>query len=115
MQTPTYRLGGLRILSDFPLFGLSVCRDEAEVHSDVVIRLASIPAGIASFPPRFRSADYSERHNGEEVLLDFPAVGRFLLRAGKEILMDLAPSSDDNEVRTYLLGTVFGALCHQRG
>jgi hypothetical protein len=29
--------------------------------------------------------------------------------------MDLAPSSDDDEVRTYLLGVVFGMLCHQRG
>ena len=48
-------------------------------------------------------------------MLDFPPVGRFLLRAGKEILMDLAPSSNDDEVRAYLLGAVFGALCHQRG
>ncbi len=29
--------------------------------------------------------------------------------------MDLAPSSDHDEVRAYLLGAVFGALCHQRG
>ena len=42
-------------------------------------------------------------------------VGRFLLRAGREIQIDLAPSSNHDEVRAYLLGAVFGALCHQRG
>src|SRR5262249_2741279 len=63
----------------------------------------------------FRGAQYSERYNGREVLLDFPAVGRFLLRAGTEILMDPAPSSDDEQVRAYLLGAVFPVLCHQRG
>ena len=115
MQTPTYRLGGLHIVSDFPLFGLQVCRNEVEPHRDVVIRRATIPEGIASLAPKFRNAHYTERHNGGEVLLDFPTVGRFLLRAGKEILMDLAPSSDEDEVRAYLLGAVFGALCHQRG
>ena len=44
-----------------------------------------------------------------------PAVGRFLVRAGKEILIDLAPSSNDDEVRAYLSVACFGALCHQRG
>src|SRR5262249_7530177 len=58
---------------------------------------------------------YSQRYDGTEVLLDFPAVGRFLLRAGKEILMDLAPSSLEDEVRADLLGPVFAVLCHQRG
>jgi hypothetical protein len=115
MQTPSYRLGGLRIACDFPLLGLQVCRNEAEAHCDVVIRRAPIPGGVASRAPKFRNAHYSERHNGREVLLDFAAIGRFLLRDGKEILMDLAPSPDDDEVRAYLLGAVFGALCHQRG
>jgi hypothetical protein len=49
------------------------------------------------------------------VLLDSSAIGRFLVRAGEEILVDLAPSSDEDEVRMYLLGAVFGTLCHQRG
>ena len=37
------------------------------------------------------------------------------MRAGKEILIDSAPSSNDDEIRAYLLGTAFGLLCHQRG
>jgi hypothetical protein len=115
MRTAIYTLGGLRIASDFPLLGLPARRNQAEEDCEVVIRCAPIPEGVASVTEKFRYAQYSERHNGREILLDFPMVGRFLLRAGKEILMELAPSSDDDEVRAYLLGAVFGALSHQRG
>jgi len=112
-----YRLGGLRVASDFPLFGLQVCPNETETHCDVVLRYAPIPERFASATAKVCNGriQHSGKYNGKEVLLEFPAVGRFLLRAGKEILMDLAPSSDEDEVRAYLLGAVFGALCHQRG
>ena len=115
METAIYRFGGLRIASDFPLFGLQVCQSETKAHCEVVIRCAPIPQGIASATAKFLNGQYSGTYNGREVLLDSPAVGRFLLRAGEEILVDLAPSSNDDEVRAYLLGAVFGALCHQRG
>ncbi len=115
MEKAIYRFGGLRIASDFPLFGLQVCRNETEAHCEVVIRCAPIPEEVASATAKFLDGQYSGTYNGREVLLDSPAVGRFLLRAGEEILIDLAPSSDDAEVRAYLLGAVFGALCHQRG
>ena len=109
METAIYELGGLRIVSDFPLFGLQACQNEVEVDFDVAFRCTHIPEQIASAVAK------SGTYNGREVLLDIPAVARFLLRAGREILIDLAPSADDDEVRSYLLGVVFGALCHQRG
>jgi hypothetical protein len=37
------------------------------------------------------------------------------VRSGKEIVVDPAPASDDRAVRSYLLGTAFAVLCHQRG
>src|SRR5262249_6846921 len=106
MKAATYTLGGLRIVSDFPLFGLQVCRNEDDVPSEVLLRYAPIPDTTFSITAKFRHSQYSEKSNGREILLEFPGVGRFLLRAGKEILMDLAPSSDDDEVRAYLLGAV---------
>jgi len=115
METAIYRFGGLRIASDFPLLGLHICRNETEARCEVVIRCAPIPEGVASATATFSDGHYSGIYNGREVLLDSPAVGRFLLRGGEEILIDLAPSSDDDDVRAYLLGAVFGALCHQRG
>ena len=112
-----YRLSGLRIASHFPLFGVQVCQTETGRACDVQIRCGRIPKGFASATARFCNGkgQHSGRYNGKELLLEFPKVGRFLLRAGEEILMDLAPSADKDEVRAYLLGVVFGALCHQRG
>src|SRR5262249_26782714 len=116
MKSAIYGLGGLRIVSDFPLLGLQTCcRNEAEGHSEVVIRRAPIPDRVVTATARFLNGRYSGTYNGREVLLDSPRVGRFLLRAGQEILIDVTPSSNDDEVREYLLGAVFGALCHQRG
>ena len=87
-----YIMGGLRVRSEIPLFELPVCANPLEAQWDVSIRRAPIPAEIASVDVMFQDAGYSERHNGREVLLDFSAVGRFLLRAGREIYVDRAPS-----------------------
>jgi hypothetical protein len=115
MGTVVYRLGGLRIASDFPLLGLQVCRNKGGVPCEVVIRCAPIPKEVASATAKFHDGTYSGTYNGTEVLLVSSTVGRFLVRAGQEIQIDMAPSSNDDEVRAYLLGAVFGALCHQRG
>jgi hypothetical protein len=115
METPVYELGGLRIVSDFPLFGLPVWQDSHEARCEVVIRRGSIPKESASAAATFLGGHYSGVYNGREVLLDSPSVGRFLVRGGEEIIVDSAPCADEDEVRAYLLGAVFGALCHQRG
>jgi hypothetical protein len=113
METAIYRFGGLRIASEVPLFGLQICRNDPDSGCEVVIRRAPIPEGVAS--AKFSGGKYTGTYNGKDVLLEIPDVGRFLLCAGKEILIDLEPHSDDHELRAVLLGAVFGALCHQRG
>jgi hypothetical protein len=115
MEAPTYSLGGLRIASDFPLFGVHVCRQNADRECEVLIRCTPIAEEVASATARFIDGHYSGKYNGREILLESVPVGRFLVREGQEILMELAPTSDHDEVRAYLLGAVFGALCHQRG
>ena len=110
-----YRLAGLRIVSDLPLSGLPVCPDDPEGQPEVVIRRAPIPEELVSATATFREGQCIGIYNGREVLIDIPSVGRFLVRAGNEILIDPAPSSDDGEIRGCLLGTVFGVLSHQRG
>ena len=115
MGTEVYALAGLRIVSDFRLRGLQGYTDEVAADGEVVIRRACIPEGLALATATFGDGRHSGRYNGKEVLLEFPTAGRFLVRCGKEILVDPAPASDDGEVRSYLLGTAFGVLCHQRG
>ena len=48
-------------------------------------------------------------------LLDIPAVARFLVEDGREVRVQLAPGGPMADVCTYLLGSIFGALCHQNG
>jgi hypothetical protein len=116
METLIYTFGGLRIASDFPLSGLQLCREGAEARWEVVVRRTPIPEKVASAAAKFLFGGcFSGTYNGREVLFDYPAVGRFLVRAGEEILIDAAPSANDEDVRAHLLGAVFGALCHQRG
>jgi hypothetical protein len=115
METTIYRFGGLRIASDFPLFGLQVCRSDADSRYEVVIRCAPIPEELASATAKFSRGKCIGTYNGKEVLFEIPAVGRFLLRGGREILVDLVPHSDDHEINALLLNVIFGALCHQRG
>jgi hypothetical protein len=53
--------------------------------------------------------------NAEEFLLRIPAIAKFLVLGGKEIIVEPAPGVPDHEVRPFLLGSAFGALFHQRG
>jgi hypothetical protein len=111
---PAYRLGGLRILSDVPLFGLPLC-GESTGQDDVVIRRGAIPEELASTTAALRDSECIGTYNGKDVLIDVPEVARFLVRGGKEIVIEAAPLVHEDEIRVYLLGTVFGLLCHQRG
>lgn len=55
------------------------------------------------------------RVNMSSLWLEVPEVGRFLVRNGNEICIDLAPASEAESVRLFLLGSAFGALLFQRG
>lgn len=48
-------------------------------------------------------------------LLKIKDIGSFLVLNGNEIIIDRAPQASDNDVRLFLLGSVLGALLHQRG
>lgn len=49
------------------------------------------------------------------VLLFIDGVGRFLISGGEEVLIERDASVEDDLLRVFLLGSVFGALLHQRG
>lgn len=98
-----YEIYGLSVRSELPLPGLP--GGDAERPPDVEISAAAIPAPAAA-------EGYSPVEGG--TLLTVPNVGRFLIRGGREILVDAADAPARN-VRLFLLGSAFGALLHQRG
>lgn len=99
-----YRLFGVSVLSEVPLPELVA--DDAPDSPDIRIRLATIveqpeaPAGL--------------HVDGDKTLLVIPKVGRFLARAGLELLVEPAAGVSSRNLRLYLLGSAFAAILHQR-
>lgn len=52
---------------------------------------------------------------GGTAMLTVANVARYLLREGREMIVDPLPGASDRNVRLFLLGSALGILCHQRG
>ncbi|HWB32864.1 MAG TPA: hypothetical protein VG714_06805 [Acidobacteriaceae bacterium] len=50
-----------------------------------------------------------------EYLLTIPGVARYHVRDGAQVRVQIEPGAAMGNVRVYLLGSVFGVLCHQNG
>ena len=106
-----YSLAGLHIVSDVPLSDLVPHHEAVPPGDRVTIRRAPVSPTLSAAVATLPDAAY----DGKDLLLTIPHVARYLVRAGNEILVDPEPAADANDVRAYLLGSAFGALCHQRG
>jgi len=101
-----YRLFGLPLRSEIPLpelepADLGAC-DAVEIRRAAV---AFVP-NVDPLHPLTGTAD--------DATLSVPNVGRFRIRAGREILVDADPEASDRNVRLFLLGSAMGALLHRR-
>ena len=50
-----------------------------------------------------------------DYLLNVPGTARYYVRNGNEVRLEIEPGAPIENVSTYLLGSVFGVLCHQNG
>jgi hypothetical protein len=92
--------------------------DIAQLHglkgsgqNTVSIRLAKTPASIDGASSLWDGVQVTTN----EVLLHIPDVARFHILQGHEVRVEIAPGTSLSDVCSYLLGSVFGALCHQNG
>jgi hypothetical protein len=100
-------------------FGLHI-RSELELpelmpddggETDVVIRLGDVPERLAG-------ALAVGRHGWatpDAFLFEAVDVARYLVSGGAEVVIEPTLGAAGSHVRTYLLGSVLGALCYQRG
>lgn len=51
----------------------------------------------------------------DHLLLRIPSVASYHVSHGRQIVVDAPRTSNEHDVRVFLLGTCFGALLHQRG
>lgn len=104
-----YFVSGLHIRSELPLpeLGPALQTGNAPV---VAIRLGDAGPELPhprNVGPTFQVAD-------DDYLLNVRGVGRYRVRYGTEVIVEPVATSAAEDVRLFLLGTVFGALCHQR-
>ena len=107
-----YRAFGLRLQSALPLPELypdDVACGAVDEAIDVNVRLAPAP------PPDAPEILPAVRVDADHFWMDVPRVGRFLVRNGREMIVELCPDAPDGDVRAYLLGSAMGALLQQRG
>lgn len=98
-----YRYAGLAILSELelPEWAPFACPGPA-TPPDVTIRLTPEAAGAPAI-------------TADEYRFEIAQVGAYTVRAGREIAITTAPGAAEREVRLFLLGSAWGALCYQRG
>src|SRR5579872_7043606 len=105
-----YTAFGLRIASQIALPELpAIDRGALAASIDVEIRLGAVPAqlpGAAVVGPGVTGA-------GDAILLDFDE-GRYLIRDGRQIIVQPSQGTPGRDVRVYLLGRAMAAVCHQR-
>jgi hypothetical protein len=106
-----YSAFGLNIHSYLALPELApVEYDLQEKDADVLVRRETI-AGAPEVP---EGEVRGIRAEGREVYLTWPGIGRFLVRDGREILIDPEPGVEEDVLRLFVLGTSMAMLLHQR-
>src|SRR5476651_2396481 len=106
-----YRAFGLVLQSELALPELGSTSAAPQSPVDVEITTTALP-GLVD-PIVFLGMSLARAADG--LLLEIPDVARYLVRGGREICVCPDPAASAETVRIYLLGTVLGALLHQRG
>ena len=99
---------GLSIESEFEIPELA---SGADGEPDIAIRAGSVPETLEQ--PYARGVLYQAAAG--RFLLNVPRIARYLVADGSSIVIQQAAGAVDVDVRVFLLGSVFGALLHQRG
>ncbi len=101
---------GWRVRSALPLPELASW-DGDDREPDIEIQLASVPAEL---PGAVHRGPFLQIAANGTCQFEVAAVARYLITAGRTIIVDQRPRGDAAAVRLFLLGTVFALLCHQR-
>jgi hypothetical protein len=113
-----YRLGPFLLQSEIPIPELMPLHSPQTAATQipsptptVSIRLAPVPARI----PNVVAHETRWFASRDEYLLRVPNVASFLVRRGREVLVEPAPNALPADIRAYLLSPIFSTLCHQAG
>jgi hypothetical protein len=108
-RSSVFYLGPFRFESEIDIPELRTSSGSGELA--VVIRLEGVPASI---PDAVLNGSFCQIAP-TEYLLEIPGTARYYVRNGNEVCLQIAPGAPIADVSTFLLGSVFGVLCHQNG
>lgn len=109
-SSQTYTAFGLRwqLPFDCPEMGAPSSPDDA---ADIIVRYDAAPQALAGA----QGAGPFHQVKAQEILFQFPGVARYLIREGREIVIQREEEVPEDDVRLFLLGTAASLLLHQRG
>lgn len=102
-----YRAFGLIIGSGIEIPELPGAKEEP----DVVIEAGSVPESLEN--PRVVGVRFQAKPG--HFLLKVDHIAKYLVSAGSKITVEAFPGAQEEDIRLFLLGSVFGAVIHQRG
>jgi hypothetical protein len=105
-----YELGGITLVSEIALPELPLVQHRSGKLHPVHIRLGDVPGHW----PQAVEIDPDCFATPTHYWLRIHGIGCYLVTNGEEIIVCLEPGARLLDVRAYLLGTVFVALCQQR-
>ena len=103
-----YRISGLSVASEIALPGLLAGAPSAA--PEVTIRRGEVPEAL----PAAKASGVTWQRCDQQFLLRVPAVARFMLTGGRDIVVAPEAEADPGDVQVYIVGTAFGILLHQR-
>jgi dephospho-CoA kinase len=106
-----YLIGGITLISEIALPELPLIQQQSATPHPVQVRLGAVAnhlSGAVELDPDCFATP-------TQYLLNIQGVARYLVTAGREIVVDLAAAAPALDVRGYLLGSIFVVLCQQRG
>ena len=108
MGSYQYRVYGLRVDSEIEIPDLL---SDSEGPSQVKIRSGEVPAELPGH--HFKGVFYQAKK--DDFIFNMPQVGAFRVCRGNEIITMPLTDTKPDLMRVFLMGSVFGALLHQKG
>lgn len=108
LEKHIYKAFGLNIYSEFEIPELSAC-DESDI--DVWIKFGKVPEKIQNITGQ--GVLFEASFN--EFLFKLDSIAKYYVKNGSQIVIQPDIGASDKDIRLFLLGSVFGALFHQRG
>lgn len=111
MHTFLYNIYNLLIESELEIPEALESEKEQGTVVDISLKFGTLPDHLENITS---SGVLFEISDGR-FLLKLPTIGKYLAEKGNEIIMDPRPETTEDEIRLFLLGSVMGAILHQRG